>query len=246
MDKKILNKNVVALMKGDKGDTGGNGRNGIGLCQKIFTTFDVDPAVQTPISSAFNYSDFNLSFSTNDLKVGDKVTIICNATLHSNPSSENILWFTMWTVTNVDVDGSGTQFQASYQNDGYRLTGLDGTGGDGGPTVSFEVGSVTTLPAGSDATVENVGTDTNITLNFGIPQGADGVDGTTFTPSIENGVLSFTNDGGKENPQPYDLKQLTSEQVTLLTTLAQSFQVVDGKIKFSVEIEAPSFNAVTS
>ena len=37
--------------------------------------------------------------------------------------------------------------------------------------VIFEVGEVETLPAGSDAYVENVGTKTNPILNFGIPAG---------------------------------------------------------------------------
>lgn len=43
--------------------------------------------------------------------------------------------------------------------------------------VSVTVGSTTTLPAGSDATVTNVGTDTDPILNFGIPQGATGQNG---------------------------------------------------------------------
>ena len=37
--------------------------------------------------------------------------------------------------------------------------------------------------------------------------GEKGADGVTFTPSIdENGVLSFTNNGGLENPNPIDIK----------------------------------------
>ena len=37
--------------------------------------------------------------------------------------------------------------------------------------------------------------------------GEKGADGVTFTPSIdENGVLSFTNNGGLENPEPIDIK----------------------------------------
>ena len=35
----------------------------------------------------------------------------------------------------------------------------------------------------------------------------DGVDGTTFTPSVsKNGIISWTNDGGKENPAPVNIK----------------------------------------
>ena len=43
--------------------------------------------------------------------------------------------------------------------------------------VSVTVGTTTTLPAGSDATVTNSGTDTDPILNFGIPQGATGQNG---------------------------------------------------------------------
>lgn len=37
--------------------------------------------------------------------------------------------------------------------------------------------------------------------------GAPGTDGTTFFPSVStSGVISWTNDGGKENPEPVDLR----------------------------------------
>ena len=40
-----------------------------------------------------------------------------------------------------------------------------------------------------------------------MPQGVDGRDGVTFTPSIsDNGDLSWTNDGGLANPQTVNLK----------------------------------------
>lgn len=43
--------------------------------------------------------------------------------------------------------------------------------------VSLSIGSTTTLPAGSDATVTNTGTATDPVLNFGIPQGEAGQTG---------------------------------------------------------------------
>lgn len=46
--------------------------------------------------------------------------------------------------------------------------------GDPGEAATIAVGTVTTLPAGSDATVTNVGTSEAAVFNFGIPQGADG------------------------------------------------------------------------
>ena len=59
-------------------------------------------------------------------------------------------------------------------------TGPQGEQGERGPagvngvSASVTVGSVTTLPAGSNAYVNNVGTTTNAVLNFGIPQGPQG------------------------------------------------------------------------
>ena len=44
--------------------------------------------------------------------------------------------------------------------------------------VSVEVGTTTTLPAGSDATVTNSGTLNHLVLDFGIPQGIQGEQGT--------------------------------------------------------------------
>lgn len=59
-------------------------------------------------------------------------------------------------------------------------TGAQGpAGADGSPgtSASVSVGSTTTLPAGSKATVTNSGTSQNAVLNFGIPKGADGIGG---------------------------------------------------------------------
>lgn len=55
--------------------------------------------------------------------------------------------------------------------DAYADSGIDAG-------VSLTVGSTTTLPAGSSATVTNTGTATDPVLNFGIPQGAAGQNGT--------------------------------------------------------------------
>ena len=49
-----------------------------------------------------------------------------------------------------------------------------GEKGDPGDAATVTVGTVTTLPAGSDATVTNSGTTSAAVFNFGIPQGQDG------------------------------------------------------------------------
>jgi hypothetical protein len=49
--------------------------------------------------------------------------------------------------------------------------------GPAGPAATIAVGTVTTLPAGSSATVENAGTESAAVFDFGIPQGAAGSGG---------------------------------------------------------------------
>lgn len=49
-----------------------------------------------------------------------------------------------------------------------------GSKGDPGDAATITVGTVTTLPAGSSATVTNSGTSSAAVFNFGIPKGADG------------------------------------------------------------------------
>lgn len=53
-----------------------------------------------------------------------------------------------------------------------------------GDSASVNVGTTTTLNAGQNASVENVGTTQNAIFNFGIPRGADGTNGTDgFSPT---------------------------------------------------------------
>ena len=74
------------------------------------------------------------------------------------------------------------------------LGNSDGSGGGGGSggTVSITINSTTTIPAGEPARVENIGTDTDLILNFYIPQGVagtngtDGLDGTKWFTSTQN------------------------------------------------------------
>jgi len=54
--------------------------------------------------------------------------------------------------------------------------------------VSVEVGTTTTLPAGSNATVENSGSQNHLVLDFGIPQGIQGEQGIQG-PAGENATI---------------------------------------------------------
>ena len=57
--------------------------------------------------------------------------------------------------------------------------GIQGETGATGQSANISVGSVTTLPAGSNATVVNSGTLLDAVLDFGIPQGVKGDTGET-------------------------------------------------------------------
>ncbi len=70
--------------------------------------------------------------------------------------------------------------------------------GDGGgdcecPTIT--VGKTTTLPAGSQATVTNSGTDSETVLDFGIPAGPQGPQGESGTATIDIGDLISKDEG---------------------------------------------------
>ena len=54
------------------------------------------------------------------------------------------------------------------------IQGETGPAGPAGSSATITVGTVTTLPAGSNATVVNSGTSMDAVLDFGIPQGASG------------------------------------------------------------------------
>lgn len=55
--------------------------------------------------------------------------------------------------------------------------GIQGIQGAAGTAATISVGTVTTLPAGSQATATNAGTENAAVINFGIPKGADGEGG---------------------------------------------------------------------
>ena len=79
--------------------------------------------------------------------------------------------------------------------------GNGGGGGTGGDTVSVNIGTVETLPAGESAYVSNSGDQENVILNFGIPQGIagqNGVDGNKWWVSNSNPGTVV------ENAQPND------------------------------------------
>ena len=71
--------------------------------------------------------------------------------------------------------------------------------GPAGPAATIAVGAVTTLPAGSSATVTNAGTESEAVLNFGIPEGPAGPatrlvspNGDTVAEALDSGIVKLT------------------------------------------------------
>jgi len=81
-------------------------------------------------------------------------------------------------VTAYLSDGTTQDFQIRNGHQGSQGDpGTPGTPGADGQDATIAVGTTTTLPAGSNATVTDSGTPSAAVLNFGIPRGADGQNG---------------------------------------------------------------------
>ncbi len=73
--------------------------------------------------------------------------------------------------------------------------GQTGPTGSAGDNATITIGTVTTGEPGSDATVANAGTDTAATLNFSIPRGVQGAQGTFRWMGAYNAATVYaTND----------------------------------------------------
>lgn len=72
-----------------------------------------------------------------------------------------------------------------------NLGRVKGDKGDKGDAATIAVGTVTTLPAGSSATITNQGDENDAILQFGIPQGIQGEIG-PIGPAIESLVINET------------------------------------------------------
>lgn len=82
----------------------------------------------------------------------------------------------------VDATGPDTAKIFTFHFSGLKgqdgADGADGAPGEDGAAATIQIGTVTTLEPGEQATVENVGTENAAILNFGIPKGEQGEPGT--------------------------------------------------------------------
>ena len=94
------------------------------------------------------------------------------------------------------VDGGNFQGPQGPQG----VKGEQGPTGAKGEAASIRVGTTTTLPAGSNALVENIGTATAAVLNFSLPQGADGKQGLQGQQGLQ-GIPGPKGDDGPMGPK---------------------------------------------
>lgn len=80
--------------------------------------------------------------------------------------------------------------------------GKDGKDGVDGVTPDFSIGTVSTLPAGSDATATITGTTANPVLNLGLPQGAKGDPGEVTQDDLDAAIA----------PLNQQINELTTEE----------------------------------
>lgn len=110
-------------------------------------------------------------------------------------------------------------------------TGPTGPQGEPGTAATIAIGTVTTGDPGTEASVTNSGTANAAIFDFTIPRGEQGIQGpkgetgatgatgpqgdpgAVFTPAVSaDGVLSWTNDGNLQNPDPVNIKGPQGEQ----------------------------------
>ena len=101
---------------------------------------------------------------------------------------------------------------------------IKGAKGDTGTAASIKIGSVTTGAAGSNASVTNSGTASNVVLNFTLPRGNDGKDG-GITVDAE---LSDT------STNPIQNKAVNTAISTVKNNMTQGFQTVTASIPTKV------------
>ena len=133
-------------------------------------------------------------------------------------------------MENIDI----TLQSPNISNINDVLTGPQGPQGEPGPagadgvSPTVNVGEVTTLNAGQPATVTNVGSDTNVILNFGIPKGPQGDQGPAGEDGSDgvDGVSPTVTVGSTYTLQPN--QPATVENVGTATDLVLNFGIPQG------------------
>lgn len=150
-------------------------------------------------------------------------------------------------ICKSDIIGSETTPDVDTAN--WLLMCKQGIQGEKGEAATIKIGTVTTLPAGSEVTVENVGTNNNAIFNFGIPKGEKGDTGGQEIIDLGNQQLNTNFKITKENfdkfngDNPPIIKIETVMFGNLLYRLLLSRSVVRGAyIKYSCTFIDDAYN----
>lgn len=149
--------------------------------------------------------------------------------------------FTTPTAT-AETLPAGSSATASYENGNFNFgiprgdTGADGAPGPTGATPDFSIGTVSTLPAESDATASITGTAEEPVLNLGIPKGDKGNTGAAGADGVSPEVTIASITGG------HSVTITDADHPT-----GQTFNVMDGEsgegIAVAVSGTTPSITA---
>ena len=125
------------------------------------------------------------------------------------------------------VDQTATNCKIKFNfADGTSITtdaiDLKGAKGDTGNPATVAVGTVSTLPAGSSATVTNSGTTSNAVFNFGIPKGDTGEDGGVTTFGGQTGAITIgdglTMSGKQVKSYDFNFTDIASVDFSLISS----------------------------
>lgn len=157
--------------QGDKGDPGDNATINVGAVTTL------EPGQEATVTNTGSETNAVLAFGIPKGDKGDKgdnATIAIGTVTTLEPSQNA-------TVQNTGSDTNAVlSFGIPKGDKGDKgdigPQGIQGTKGD---NATINIGEVTTLDPGQEATVINTGTETNAVLSFGIPKGEKGDTGDT-------------------------------------------------------------------
>ena len=117
--------------------------------------------------------------------------------------------------------------------------------GDTGDAATVKVGTTTTLPPGSEASVSNSGDEHNAVFNFALPHGDKGETGATFTPAVSpEGEISWTNDKGLPDPEPANIRGQKGDTGAAATVKVGTVTTLPAGSQATVENVGDEHNAV--
>lgn len=170
---------------------------------------------KTYMDNAKNYSE-NVNVFTPSVSTSGVLSWTNKAGL-ANPPSVNI------KGEKGDQGLQGIQGVQGVKGD----TGAKGDRGATGAAATIRIGTVTTGASGSEAVVTNVGTASNVVLNFTLPRGNDGKDG-------KDGGITVDAELSDTSTNPIQNKAVNTAIDTVKNNMTQGFRAVTASIPTKV------------